>query len=106
MYWFCTYGYTLVSLWFIFPEWPGILGDCPKQETCWLFLWVNLENKRYVTAVDKRFLPLAIFKMHTVSTTMYMKPGDWIIREEKKTVKGHIDIPEFAFGELDDLQVW
>lgn len=34
-----------------------------------------------------------------------MESGEWTIREEKKTVKGHIDIPEFSFGELDDLQV-
>ena len=31
--------------------------------------------------------------------------GEWIIREEKKMIKGHVDIPEFSFGELDDLQV-
>ncbi|KAH9805436.1 Aha1 N domain-containing protein [Citrus sinensis] len=31
--------------------------------------------------------------------------GEWNIREEKKMVKGHIDIPEFSFGELDDLQM-
>jgi hypothetical protein len=34
-----------------------------------------------------------------------MESGEWTIREEKKMVKGHIDIPEFSFGELDDLQV-
>lgn len=31
--------------------------------------------------------------------------GEWIIREEKKVVKGCIEIPEFSFGELADLQV-
>ncbi|XWS52344.1 hypothetical protein CRYUN_Cryun11dG0059900 [Craigia yunnanensis] len=31
--------------------------------------------------------------------------GEWLLREERKTVKGHIDIPEFSFGELDDLQM-
>ncbi|KAE8660301.1 protein HEADING DATE 3A-like [Hibiscus syriacus] len=31
--------------------------------------------------------------------------GEWHIQEEKKTVKGHIDIPEFSYGELDDLQM-
>ncbi|KAH7572480.1 hypothetical protein ACOSP7_015651 [Xanthoceras sorbifolium] len=31
--------------------------------------------------------------------------GEWIIGGEKKMVKGHIDIPEFSFGELDDLQM-
>ena len=28
-----------------------------------------------------------------------------MIKEEKKTVEGHLDIPEFSYGELDDLQV-
>ncbi|KAF8035038.1 hypothetical protein BT93_C1150 [Corymbia citriodora subsp. variegata] len=31
--------------------------------------------------------------------------GEWTIREEKKIVKGHLEIPEFSFGELDDLQM-
>ncbi|TXG61168.1 hypothetical protein EZV62_012531 [Acer yangbiense] len=31
--------------------------------------------------------------------------GEWIIGGEKKMVKGHIDIPEFSFGELDELQM-
>ncbi|KAJ3696288.1 hypothetical protein LUZ60_001665 [Juncus effusus] len=31
--------------------------------------------------------------------------GEWSIKEENKTVKGHLEIPEFSFGELDDLQV-
>lgn len=30
--------------------------------------------------------------------------GDWLIGEEKKKVKGYIEIPEFSVGELDDLQ--
>ncbi|XP_015868570.2 uncharacterized protein LOC107405999 [Ziziphus jujuba] len=41
---------------------------------------------------------------YTYELTLKVK-GEWIIREEKKTVKGHIDIPEFSFGELDDLQM-
>lgn len=32
--------------------------------------------------------------------------GEWFIGEEKKSVKGYLDIPEFSFGELDDLQVF
>lgn len=28
-----------------------------------------------------------------------------MIKDEKKNVNGHIDIPEFSYGELDDLQV-
>lgn len=31
--------------------------------------------------------------------------GEWTIKEEKKKVKGHLEIPEFSFGELDDLQM-
>ena len=36
---------------------------------------------------------------------LYMISGEWTIRQEKKMVQGHIDIPEFSFGELDELQV-
>ncbi|XP_010929429.1 uncharacterized protein [Elaeis guineensis] len=31
--------------------------------------------------------------------------GEWLIQEEEKKIKGHLDIPEFSFGELDDLQI-
>ncbi|KAL4205224.1 hypothetical protein AMTRI_Chr01g113470 [Amborella trichopoda] len=31
--------------------------------------------------------------------------GEWLIQEHKKEFKGHIDIPEFSFGELEDLQM-
>ncbi|KAI4346296.1 hypothetical protein L6164_007209 [Bauhinia variegata] len=41
---------------------------------------------------------------YTYELTLKVK-GEWIIREEKKLVMGHIDIPEFSFGELDDLQM-
>ncbi|KAK6247944.1 hypothetical protein QUC31_019509 [Theobroma cacao] len=41
---------------------------------------------------------------YTYELTLKIK-GEWLLRDERKTVKGHIDIPEFSFGELDDLQV-
>ena len=41
---------------------------------------------------------------YTYELTLKIK-GEWTIRQEKKTVKGHIDVPEFSFGELDDLQM-
>jgi len=41
---------------------------------------------------------------YTYELTLKFK-GEWSIKEEKKMVKGHIDIPEFSFGELDDLQM-
>ncbi|KAK2972696.1 hypothetical protein RJ640_025547 [Escallonia rubra] len=31
--------------------------------------------------------------------------GEWRIGDEGKSVKGDIDVPEFSFGELDDLQI-
>ncbi|XP_052158043.1 uncharacterized protein LOC127775790 [Oryza glaberrima] len=31
--------------------------------------------------------------------------GEWLIKEENKKVKGYLDIPEFSFGELEDLEV-
>ncbi|KAJ4829213.1 hypothetical protein Tsubulata_024522 [Turnera subulata] len=31
--------------------------------------------------------------------------GEWTIQEENKKVKSSIEIPEFSFGELDDLQM-
>ncbi|KAH6779208.1 chaperone binding / ATPase activator [Perilla frutescens var. hirtella] len=31
--------------------------------------------------------------------------GEWKIGEEKKKVKGNIDVSEFSFGELDDLEI-
>ena len=31
--------------------------------------------------------------------------GEWLIKEENKKVKGHLEIPEFSFGELEDLEV-
>ncbi|WRX34065.1 Activator of Hsp90 ATPase AHSA1-like [Theobroma cacao] len=41
---------------------------------------------------------------YTYELTLKIK-GEWLLRDERKTVKGHIDIPEFSFGELDDLQM-
>ncbi|KAL0735061.1 hypothetical protein Bca4012_011271 [Brassica carinata] len=31
--------------------------------------------------------------------------GEWSVEEDTKKVKGSLDIPEFSFGELDDLEV-
>ncbi|TVU07692.1 hypothetical protein EJB05_41057, partial [Eragrostis curvula] len=31
--------------------------------------------------------------------------GEWLIKEENKKVRGHLEIPEFSFGELEDLEV-
>ncbi|KAL0410348.1 UNVERIFIED_CONTAM: hypothetical protein Slati_3624500 [Sesamum latifolium] len=41
---------------------------------------------------------------YTYELTLKVK-GEWHIGGEKKKVKGHIDVAEFSFGELDDLQI-
>ncbi|XP_073010162.1 uncharacterized protein [Typha latifolia] len=41
---------------------------------------------------------------YTYELTLKFK-GEWLIQEEKKKIKGHLDVPEFSFGELEDLQV-
>ncbi|EEF34570.1 conserved hypothetical protein [Ricinus communis] len=41
---------------------------------------------------------------YTYELTLKIK-GEWTVKEEKKTVKADIDIPEFSIGELDDLQM-
>lgn len=41
---------------------------------------------------------------YTYELTLRFK-GEWLIKEERKKIKGHLDIPEFSFGELDDLQI-
>ncbi|KAG6740142.1 hypothetical protein POTOM_057780 [Populus tomentosa] len=41
---------------------------------------------------------------YTCELTLKIK-GEWIVKEKKRMVKGHLDFPEFSFGELDDLQI-
>ncbi|KAM7258636.1 hypothetical protein ACFE04_014377 [Oxalis oulophora] len=41
---------------------------------------------------------------YSFELTLQVK-GEWVIKEETKEIKGHIDIPEFSFGELDDLEL-
>ncbi|XP_061342851.1 uncharacterized protein LOC133289018 isoform X1 [Gastrolobium bilobum] len=41
---------------------------------------------------------------YTYELTLKVK-GEWIILGEKKLVGGNIDVQEFSFGELDDLQM-
>ncbi|GLT80326.1 hypothetical protein SLA2020_517720 [Shorea laevis] len=41
---------------------------------------------------------------YTYELTLNVK-GEWLVREERRMVNGNIDILEFSFGELDDLQI-
>ncbi|KAJ8564579.1 hypothetical protein K7X08_001039 [Anisodus acutangulus] len=41
---------------------------------------------------------------YTYELTIKVK-GEWLVGAEKKVIKGNIDIAEFSFGELDDLQI-
>jgi len=37
--------------------------------------------------------------------TSLMGTGEWLVGDEKKRLKGHLDIAEFSYGELDELEV-
>ncbi|KAK6944623.1 Activator of Hsp90 ATPase, N-terminal [Dillenia turbinata] len=41
---------------------------------------------------------------YTYELTLKVK-GEWYVGDEKKVIKGHLDVPEFSLGELDDLQM-
>lgn len=41
---------------------------------------------------------------YTYEITVDVK-GEWLVGGEKKKLKGHLDIAEFSYGELDDLEV-
>ncbi|GAB2222891.1 hypothetical protein Droror1_Dr00017022 [Drosera rotundifolia] len=41
---------------------------------------------------------------YTYELTIDVK-GEWLVGDEKRKVKGHLDVPEFSYGELDDLQL-
>ncbi|KAJ8451267.1 hypothetical protein Cgig2_014039 [Carnegiea gigantea] len=41
---------------------------------------------------------------YTYEITIDVK-GEWLVGGEKKKLKGHLDIAEFSYGELDDLEV-
>ncbi|XP_074286779.1 uncharacterized protein LOC141611989 isoform X1 [Silene latifolia] len=41
---------------------------------------------------------------YTYELTLVVK-GEWLVGGETKKVKGYLDIPEFSYGELDDLEV-
>ncbi|KAG6528315.1 hypothetical protein ZIOFF_010468 [Zingiber officinale] len=40
---------------------------------------------------------------YTYELTLKFK-GEWQIQNELKKIKGHLDIPEFSFGEVEDLE--
>ncbi|KAD4180040.1 hypothetical protein E3N88_28631 [Mikania micrantha] len=42
---------------------------------------------------------------YTYEITLKVKAGEWLVDGEKKTFNGSLDLAEFSFGELDDLQV-
>lgn len=41
---------------------------------------------------------------YTYELTIEVK-GEWLVGGEKRKVKGDLEIPEFSYGELDDLEV-
>ncbi|KAK8968411.1 hypothetical protein KSP40_PGU011601 [Platanthera guangdongensis] len=41
---------------------------------------------------------------YTYELTLQFK-GEWSLNKQKEKIKGQLDIPEFSFGELEDLQL-
>lgn len=88
-------------------DWAGIFGYCAKQEESWLHLWGDYKVQRYTIKLmlDDVSLQLSFVFIFDLVLTERMEAGDWLIQKENKKIKGQLDIPEFSFGELEDLQV-
>ncbi|KAG5403674.1 hypothetical protein IGI04_009793 [Brassica rapa subsp. trilocularis] len=64
---------------------------------------VSVRNKKRVGYTYELSLKVQVTTyLHTLLAT---NSGEWSVEEETKKVKGSLDIPEFSFGELDDLEV-
>ncbi|OEL33550.1 hypothetical protein BAE44_0005434 [Dichanthelium oligosanthes] len=79
------------------------LGSVWNQAGTWeeknLNSWANSRIKAFlVTVRNKKRVG------YTYELSLKFK-GEWLIKEENKKVKGHLEIPEFSFGELEDLEV-
>ncbi|XP_042408032.1 uncharacterized protein LOC121997599 [Zingiber officinale] len=112
------------------PAQPNTLGSVWNQAGTWeeknLNTWASdrikellksldsLEfsnGKAYIEGVSKcsgdAFLVIVRNKKrvgYTYELSLKFK-GEWQIQNECKKIKGHLDIPEFSFGELEDLEM-
>ncbi|XP_068639172.1 uncharacterized protein [Aristolochia californica] len=109
---------------------PNVLGSVWNQAGTWeeknLNLWASSRIKELLTSVSSLEFSSGKANITEVTTcsgdafqvTVRNKKrvgytyelslifkGEWKVKEEKKKVKGHLDIPEFSFGELEDLQI-
>ncbi|KAH0906728.1 hypothetical protein HID58_038555, partial [Brassica napus] len=64
---------------------------------------VTVRNKKRVGYTYE--LSLKVQVVVRVNATYFSYSGEWSFEEDTKKVKGSLDIPEFSFGELDDLEV-
>ncbi|XP_033137715.1 uncharacterized protein LOC103845246 isoform X1 [Brassica rapa] len=64
---------------------------------------VTVRNKKRVGYTYELSLKVQVFVR--VNATYFSYSGEWSFEEDTKKVKGSLDIPEFSFGELDDLEV-
>ncbi|CAL5040370.1 unnamed protein product [Urochloa decumbens] len=109
---------------------PGTLGSAWNQAGTWeeknLNSWANSRIKDLLGSLDPlefstgkasvyevsrcsgdAFLVIVRNKKrvgYTYELSLKFK-GEWVIKEENKKVKGHLEIPEFSYGELEDLEV-
>lgn len=108
---------------------PGALGSAWNQAGTWeernLNSWANCRIKELLSSMSMEFSKgkAAIDEVtkcsgdaflvtvrnkkrvcYTYELTLRFK-GEWSVNGQKEKIKGHLDFPEFSFGELDDLQI-
>ncbi|KAH0464833.1 hypothetical protein IEQ34_004936 [Dendrobium chrysotoxum] len=69
---------------------------------------ITVRNKKrvgYTYELTLRFEGLTLLLSLLLLKWSIKKTGEWSIKDQKEKIKGHLDIPEFSFGELDDLKI-
>ncbi|XP_020587569.1 uncharacterized protein LOC110029562 [Phalaenopsis equestris] len=108
---------------------PNLLGSVWNQAGTWeeknLNSWANSRIKELLSSLSLEFSngKAAVYEVtkcsgdaflitvrnkkrvgYTYELSLKFK-GEWSTNDQKEKIKGHFDIPEFSFGELDDLQI-
>uniref|UniRef100_A0A0D9WTV5 Activator of Hsp90 ATPase AHSA1-like N-terminal domain-containing protein n=1 Tax=Leersia perrieri TaxID=77586 RepID=A0A0D9WTV5_9ORYZ len=95
---------------------PTTLGSVWNKAGTWeeknLNSWANSRIKDLLGSLDPLEFSTGKASVYEVSKcsgdaflVTVRKESEWLIKEESKKVKGYLDIPEFSFGELEDLEV-
>lgn len=108
---------------------PAALGSVWNQAGTWeeknLNTWANRRIKELLSSMSLEFSngKAAVDEVTKCSGDAYLVTvrnkkrvgytyelslqfkGEWSVNNKKEKIKGHLDIPEFSFGELEDLQI-